>query len=200
MKPHLDFFLFYGSIYTYLAAMRIERLAALAGVDVCWRPFNLREILIEQNNIGFTKNPVRVKYSWRDVERRAVRHGLPFEARPPYPVDPDLLALRTGVVAQAEGWCADYTKTTFRAWFVEHRPPGIGGNVDHVSATMDKPAKAIIARAAEAETSRRLRQQTDIARNLGIFGSPTFAVGDEIFWGDDRLEEAIEYASQLDRR
>jgi 2-hydroxychromene-2-carboxylate isomerase len=200
MKPHLDFFLFYGSIYTYLAAMRIERLATSAGVEVCWRPFNLREILIEQNNVGFTKNPVRMEYSWADVERRAARHGLPFGARPPYPVDPDLLALRAGVVAQAEGWCADYTKATFRAWFVEHRAPGIAGNVDHVLTTMDKPAKAIIARAAEAETSRRLGRQTDIARNLGIFGSPTFAIRDEIFWGDDRLEEAIEYASRIDRR
>src|SRR5262245_31975792 len=109
MKPHLDFFLFYGSIYTYLAAMRIERVAASAGVDVRWRPFNLREILVEQNNVAFTQNAVRMNYCWRDVERRAARHGLPFVSRPPYPVDAELLALRVGVVAEAEGWCAEYT-------------------------------------------------------------------------------------------
>jgi 2-hydroxychromene-2-carboxylate isomerase len=200
MKPRLDFYLFYGSIYTYLAVMRIERLAVSAGVDVRWRPFNLREILVEQNNGGFAKNSVRMNYCWRDVERRAARHGVPFLTRPPYPADPDLFALRAGIVAQAEGWCEEYTKATYRAWFVDHRCPGVGGNVEHVLASIAKPAKAIIVPAAEAEVSQRLRQQTDLARKRGIFGSPTFAVDDEVFWGDDRLEEAIEHALRRDRR
>ncbi|MDE2229683.1 MAG: DsbA family protein [Alphaproteobacteria bacterium] len=117
MGRPLDFFFFYGSIHSYLSVMRIEPLAAKAGVAVRWRPFNLREILIEQNNTAFAKNPVRLAYNWRDIERRAARLGIPFKGRAPYPVEPDLLALRVGIAAAAEGWCADYTRATFRACF-----------------------------------------------------------------------------------
>src|SRR5215471_16880681 len=105
MPSSLDFYFFYGSIHSYLSVMRIEPLASAATVEVRWRPFNLREILIEQNNTGFTKNPVKMNYFWHDVERRARRHNIPFAGRAPYPADPDLLALRTGVVAAQEGWC-----------------------------------------------------------------------------------------------
>jgi 2-hydroxychromene-2-carboxylate isomerase len=91
MTAKLEFFVFYGSIHTYLSVMRIDSLAATAGVEVVWRPFNLREILIEQNNTSFVKNQIRLTYNWRDIERRAARLGVPFAGRPPYPVDPDLL-------------------------------------------------------------------------------------------------------------
>jgi hypothetical protein len=79
----LEFFFFYGSIHSYLSVMRIEAMAARAGVTVRWRPFNLREILIEQNNTGFTRNEVKMNYVWHDVERRAKRHGIPFAGRAP---------------------------------------------------------------------------------------------------------------------
>src|SRR5271169_3390519 len=120
MTRTLDFFFFYGSIHSYLSVMRIEGLAKSAGIAVRWRPFNLREILIEQNNTAFVRNQVRLDYNWRDIERRAKRIGVPFAGRPPYPVDPQLLALRVGVLAAAENWCAAYTQATFRAWFLEH--------------------------------------------------------------------------------
>jgi 2-hydroxychromene-2-carboxylate isomerase len=194
MKPALDFFFFYGSIYTYLAVMRIEELAASAGLTVRWRPFNLREILVEQNNTAFIRNPIRMNYSWRDVERRAARHGIEFRRQPPYPVDPDLLALRVGVVAAAEGWCADYTRATYRAWFLEHKAPGVGQNVEHVLTGLNKPVEAILTKAAAAETRERLAKETQAAREVGIFGSPNVVVGTELFWGDDRLEDAIDHA------
>jgi len=125
MANTIDFFFFYGSIHTYLSVMRIEKLAAAAGLEVRWRPFNLREILVEQNNTSFAKNQVRLNYNWRDIERRAKKLHVPFAGRPPYPVDPGLLALRVGVVAAEEGWCADYTKATFRAWFLENKASGL---------------------------------------------------------------------------
>ena len=71
MAGHLDFYFFYGSIHSYLSVMRIGALASAAGVEVRWQPFNLREILIEQNNTAFTKNDVKMNYFWHDVERRA---------------------------------------------------------------------------------------------------------------------------------
>jgi 2-hydroxychromene-2-carboxylate isomerase len=195
MTRTLDFFFFYGSIHSYLSVMRIEGLAKSAGIAVRWRPFNLREILIEQNNTAFVRNQVRLNYNWRDIERRAKRIGVPFAGRPPYPVDPQLLALRVGVLAAAENWCAAYTRATFRAWFLEHKASGLPENVESVLAGLGKPATEIVARAAKPEIEGRLHQETEAARQLGIFGAPTFACGQEIFWGDDRLEDAVAFAS-----
>src|SRR5262245_64537238 len=89
-----------GSIHSYLSVMRIGALASAAGVAVRWQPFNLREILIEQNNTAFTKDDVKMNYFWHDVERRARRHNIPFAGRAPYAADADLLALRVGLIAR----------------------------------------------------------------------------------------------------
>jgi 2-hydroxychromene-2-carboxylate isomerase len=175
--------------------MRIEGLAAPADIEVCWRPFNLRAILIEQNNTSFARNPLRLAYNWRDIERRAARLRIAFTGPAPYPADPDLLALRVGTVAAAEGWCAAYTKATFAAWFLDKRAAGLAENVTHVLGGLGRPAPDILARAAAPDIAERLATETEAARRLGIFGSPTFAVGTEIFWGDDRLEDAIAFAS-----
>src|SRR6266540_2294057 len=81
MAGNLDFYFFYGSIHSYLSVMRIGALASAAHVEVRWQPFNLREILIEQNNTAFTKNEVKMNYFWHDVERRARRYKIPFAGR-----------------------------------------------------------------------------------------------------------------------
>jgi 2-hydroxychromene-2-carboxylate isomerase len=157
---------------------------------------HLREILIEQNNTAFTKNEVKMNYFWHDVERRAHGHGIPFAGRAPYPADPDLLALRVGVIAAQEGWCGDYSRATFYDWFIGRRAPGVGNHIERVLTSLDKPAASIIARAKSADGDLLLQQATDAARKLGIFGAPTFAIGQEIFWGDDRLEDALDFASR----
>ncbi|HYG53652.1 MAG TPA: 2-hydroxychromene-2-carboxylate isomerase [Burkholderiales bacterium] len=178
----MDLFFFIGSLYSYLTVMRVGALARTAGVPVRWRPFNLRAIMVEQNNIP-RNNPVKMRYIWRDVERRARRHGLPFKPGLPYPVDSDGLANRVALVAAQEGWCEEYVTATYRAWFAEHVAPG----------SPAVPA-AIIARADSEAVRRQFEEETEAARRLGIFGAPTFVVGGEIFWGDDRLEDALENA------
>ena len=82
MSDEIDFFFFYGSTYTYLTVMRIERAAAEAGVEIRWRPFNVREIMLEQDNIPFRDKPVKMRYMWRDVERRARGYGIPLAGIP----------------------------------------------------------------------------------------------------------------------
>lgn len=198
MAAPFEFFFFYGSIHSYLSAMRIEATASQAGVSVRWRPFNLREILIEQNNTAFTRNEVKMNYLWHDVERRAARHGIPFAGRAPYPADPDLLALRVGLIAAQEGWCAHYSRATFQGWFIDRLAPGVGDHVERVLSSLGKSLDEcadIVARAKSAEGSHLMQEATDAARTLGIFGAPTFAAGTEIFWGDDRLEEALAFAT-----
>jgi 2-hydroxychromene-2-carboxylate isomerase len=193
-EPAIDFFLFYSSTYTYLAVERVERLASAAGVAVRWRPFDLRRIMTEMNNIPFRGKPVKTRYMWRDLERRAALHGVPFARPPVYPADPDLLATRVGLVAAEQGWCPEYSRATYGAWFLEDRGPGMGENTAAVVASLGRDPEEAIAAAGSERIGRRLAEETDAARSLGVFGSPTFAVGGEIFWGDDRLEEALDWA------
>jgi 2-hydroxychromene-2-carboxylate isomerase len=193
MAKTLDFFFFIGSTYTYLTVSRIGQVAAREGVTLRWRPFNVRAIMIEQNNRPFVGKPVKMSYMWRDIERRAGRHGIPFRSIPDYPIDPDGLANRIAVVASLDGWCPEYVKATYRGWFLENKAPGDPRHEAETLARLGKDASAVVARANSDEIRARLDAETDVARQAGIFGSPTFLCGREIFWGDDRLEDAIDW-------
>jgi 2-hydroxychromene-2-carboxylate isomerase len=190
----VDLFFFIGSLYSYFGVMRAEGEAARRGVSVRWRPFNLRAIMVEQDNIP-RKNPVKMRYLWRDVERRARRYGLPFKAALPYPVDPEGLANRVAALAAMEGWCASYAQATYRAWFGEHKAPGERAQLMALLRELGRDADAIVARAESPEIRQRFDAETDAARALGIFGAPSFVVAGELFWGDDRLEDALDWAS-----
>ena len=191
----MDFFFSYSSTYSYLSVMRADALAAKAGVTLRWRPFRLRTITQEQNNRPFIGKPVKLRYMWRDVERRANQHGIAFNGIPPYPVDAEALAHRVGVVAAAEGWCPEYSKAAYRGWFADHKDPGDVAQLHVVLAGLGMDPVSVISRANEPQVERQLVEETDAARALGIFGSPTFVVGEEIFWGDDRLETALQWCS-----
>lgn len=194
MAQMLDFFFFTGSTYTYLTVNRIEHVAEDAGVQVRWRPFSVRAIMREMGNIPFPEGSPKTRYMWRDIERRAARYGIPFASPPPYPVDPDQQALRVALAAADEGWCPAFLKESYRAWFLEKKAPGVGSNTVEVIKAVSRDPDEVIARADSPEMHEAVLRETQAARELGIFGSPTFAVGDEIFWGDDRLEDAIAFA------
>jgi len=195
MPKHMDFFLSLASTYTYLAVNRAEQLATQADVVLHWRPFSVRTLMIEQNNRPFAGKPVKLAYMWRDLERRAQRHGIAFASVPPYPVDADGLANRVACLAAAEGWCPEFAKASYRGWFLRHGDPGQVENLSRALRGTGREPDEIIARANSSEIHERLRAETDAARDLGIFGSPTFVCGTEVFWGDDRLEEAVEWCT-----
>jgi 2-hydroxychromene-2-carboxylate isomerase len=137
-----------------------------------------------------------MSYVWRDVERRARLHRLPFQAPPHWPTDPDQLANRVGIVASSQGWCREYTKASFRAWF-EGQPLGADESLRPILRELGKEPQSVIDLADSQEIRELYDRETDAARQLGVFGSPTFAVGREIFWGDDRLEEALAWAREV---
>lgn len=190
----MDFFFFIGSTYTYLSVNRVEAAAAARGIAVRWRPFDVRAIMIEQNNRPFVGKPVKLAYMWRDLERRARRHGLPFQSVPAYPVDPDGLAGLVATVAGREGWCSEFVRLTYRQWFLEDLPPGEPDHLRSALTELGRNPDELIARATSDENRALYASETDAARALGMFGSPTFVVGREIFWGDDRLEDALDWA------
>ena len=194
MTQALDFFFFIGSTYTYLSVSRVDAAAAKASVPVRWRPFSVRTIMREQNNSPFTGKPAKMSYMWRDVERRARHHSLEWRSIPPYPVDPDELANRVAALSAAEGWCPGYTRATYRSWFLEGKVPGEAANLRAVLSQLGRDPDSVIAKANSQEIRDRYAAETGAARDLGVFGSPTFACGNEIFWGDDRLEDALDWA------
>lgn len=193
MSNPIDFFFFIGSTYSYLSVMRAQGRAAQAGMTLRWRPFSVRTLMREQNNIPFANKPLKMKYMWRDIERRAARWGLPFNGIPPYPIDADERANHVATLAAREGWCPQFTQAAYRTWFLQQQDPGSPDAVRAILTALGRDADDCLARAAGEQTQREYQASTDHARQLGLFGSPTFVVGEEIFWGDDRLEDALEW-------
>ncbi len=191
MHPKIDFFYFIGSTYSYLSVTRAQALADHAGVDLVWYPFSVRTLMCEQNNIPFATKPAKMKYMWRDLERRAAKFGVPFDGVPPYPIDTSELANLVATLASREGWCKKFTQAAYRSWFLQKEDPGTPMNLRNILMALDRDADDCIARASDEGTKQEYGASTDRARQLGIFGSPTFVVGQEIFWGDDRLEDAL---------
>ncbi|MCE2658664.1 MAG: 2-hydroxychromene-2-carboxylate isomerase [Rubrivivax sp.] len=195
MTAHVDFFFNFGSTYSYLAVMRLEDAARQAAVTVNWRPFNVRKLFVEQTNIPFPKDKAaKVAYMWRDIERRAERFGLAWNGIPPYPVDRSGLANRLGVIAGQEGWAPEFTRAAYRAWFIDHQDFGQTDVAHALLTELGHDAAALIARANSDDAKAAFDAETDVARSLGIFGVPTFAVGNEIFWGHDRMDDALDWA------
>ncbi len=194
MKGQVDFFYFIGSVYAYLASMRISDLASQAGVSVNWRPFSVRDIMIEQDNLP-RNQPHKLAYIWRDSERRALKNGVPHAGKPPYPIDPDQLANRVATFAKTEGWCEDFSTSAFRSWFLDGVVVGAPGTLEPIIHSLGHDPDRVLARADDDDIRALYAAETDVARQAGGFGSPTFIVDGEVFWGDDRLEEAIAWAA-----
>ena len=191
--PTIDFWFSIGSTYSYLTIMRLGAVEAESGVAFRWRPFDVRSIMIEMNNRPFVDKPVKAAYMWRDVERRAALYGLNAKLPAPYPL-PDLeLANRIAVVGARDGWCADYTRATYRRWFQRGEPAGSSPNLEDSLTEIGRDPEAVIAQAKSPEIGEALESATGEAKALGVFGSPTFAIGAELFWGDDRLDDALSW-------
>jgi 2-hydroxychromene-2-carboxylate isomerase len=189
----LEMFFFLGSTYTYLSVNRAAQLAEAKGVKLLWRPFSVRTLMREQNNSPFAGKPIKMQYMWRDIARRADRFGIAFNGAAPYPIDAHEVANHVATLAAVEGWCDAFATAAYRVWFIEKRDPGEIENLRTVLASIGQDADRCIAAASTPAILQTYSQTTDRARALGIFGSPTFVVGEEIFWGDDRLEDAVEW-------
>jgi 2-hydroxychromene-2-carboxylate isomerase len=193
MKP-IEFWVSVGSTYSYLTVSRLPRIEAETGLTFTWRPFSVRAIMLAMDNVPFARKPVKARYMWRDIARRAAMYGLAPQLPAPYPLVEFDLANRVAIVACQEGWCRDYIRETYRRWFEHGEPAGAMPNLDASLAALGFDPEAVIDRANRPETEAAYLAATEEARARGVFGAPSFVVGDELFWGDDRLEDAISWA------
>ena len=187
----IDFWFSIGSTYTYLAVSRLPAIAKATGVRFNWRPFSVRAIMREQNNIPFAGKPVKSAYMWRDIERRAASYGLPIKVPAPYPIKEYELVHRVATLGLAEGWGISYLQSSYRRWFVDGQEPGLEPNLGASLSDVGQDTERVVARAGGDDVLETYEAATNQARSLGIFGSPTFVAKGELFWGDDRLEDAI---------
>jgi 2-hydroxychromene-2-carboxylate isomerase len=193
-NPPVDFWFTMGSTYSYLSVMRLADLQKSCGVSFRWRPFHLLIILKEMNHVPFADKPAKAAYMWRDIERRAAMYNLPARLPAPYPVQQSILANLIAMVGMREGWGPDFVRAAYRRWFQLGEETGSEPNVSKSLQDVGQDAARVLALANSEITKSALATETDLARQLGIFGSPTFCVGRELFWGDDRLEDAISWS------
>jgi 2-hydroxychromene-2-carboxylate isomerase len=189
----IEFWYEFASTYSYPAAMRVQGLADAAGVSVHWRPFLLGPIFGSQgwNDSPFNIYPVKGKYMWRDLERICARENLPLKLPPFRFPQNGLKAARVASVTGAR--IGDFTRAVYTANFAEQRDITEDGVLAEILAKLGLDAPAVVAAANTTENKAALKAQTEEAVARGIFGAPSFTVGDELFWGNDRLEEAISW-------
>lgn len=193
--PSIDFFFTMGSTYTYLAATRLPDIARTSGIAFRWRPFHLLTILNEMKHVPFADKPAKMNYMWRDIERRAAMHGIAIKVPAPYPAKQSGFANQVALLGMQEGWGEAFVREAYRQWFQLGHETGSEPNVSNGLRAIGQDPAPVLARAASDEVKQALAAETEHARALGIFGSPTFVVdGHELFWGDDRLEDAISWA------
>ncbi len=150
--------------------------------------------MVAQNNVPFKDKPVKAAYMWRDIERRARKYGLPVQVPAPYPLQGLELANRVALLGMEEGWGVHYTVETYRRWFQEGLPAGAEPNLSESIAAAGQDPERVLETAMADRTGAALARATSACEGLGVFGAPSFVVGGEVFWGDDRLDDAIAWA------
>lgn len=188
----VEFWFEFASTYSYPAAMRIETLATRAGVAIAWRPFLLGPIFQAQgwSDSPFNLYPAKGRYMWRDLERLCAKHALPF-ARPAIFPQRSILAARLALAAIDEPWLPALVRGVYVANFAEAADISAAGTLGRVLDGLGQAPAPWLERAQSQAVKDALRANTERAQALGIFGAPTFVARGEVFWGGDRLEDAL---------
>jgi 2-hydroxychromene-2-carboxylate isomerase len=196
MSGVLEFWYEFASTYSYPAAMRVEKLARAAGVTVHWRPFLLGPIFGSQGwtDSPFNLYPVKGRYMWRDLGRICAKENLALKLPPLRFPQNGLKAARLALVGEAEGWTPAFTRAVYTANFGEQKDISDDATLATILTSRGVDASRAMEAANTPENKARLKAQTDEAQARGLFGAPSFMAGDELFWGNDRLEDAIAWA------
>lgn len=199
----LEFWFDFASPYSYLAASRIEALIQRApggpAIHLLWKPLLLGPIFQRRPHhpSPFQEAaPAEQRYRRRDIERLCDLYGLPLTWPRAYPRG-SLLATRIALLAADEGWGGAFARAVFAANFAADRDIGSAEVIGDLLRQLGQEAETLLGRAAEPATKARLKAEIEQAMQKGIFGAPSFLVGEELFWGNDRLEQAIAWAAAL---
>lgn len=194
-EPTIEFWLDFGSNYSYISAMRVEALARAHHVLVQWRPFMLGPIF---KNLGweaapFVQQELKGAYVWKDMARQCEKYGIPW-SRPSIFPRPSVYPMRVAAAFANEPWVGEFCRRVMLLNFSEDRDISSNDVAVDVLNQIGLTGADIVQKAQSEEKKNRLREFTNRAQELNIFGAPMFFVNGEMFWGNDRLDDALAYA------
>jgi 2-hydroxychromene-2-carboxylate isomerase len=188
----IEFWFEFGSNYSYLSVMRIEAAAARHRVRVVWQPFLLGPIFksFGWDNSSFVLQKQKGAYMWRDMDRQCRKYNIPWSRPSAFP-RLGVLPLWVALIGADKPWMGDFCKQLMLQNFYNDRDINSKESVSEVLDQLDLPARKIIELAESEPMKQRLKEQTETEKSKESFGAPTFFVNGEMFWGNDRLDDAL---------
>jgi 2-hydroxychromene-2-carboxylate isomerase len=191
----IEFWFEFASTYSYPASEEIEAKARDARVEIVWRPFLLGPIFARQGwrDSPFNIYPAKGSYMWRDLERLCCEKGLPWRRPSEFPRN-GLLAARVATALEGSAEMSRFVKAVYRANFVHDLDISDPGVIAAQLETLGLDPEELLRRALSEANKGLLRARSEEAERRGIFGAPSFFVDAELFWGGDRLDQALALA------
>ena len=188
-RKRVEYFFDFGSPTSYLAWTQLPKIAAASGAEIVWRPMLLGGVFKATGNASPVSVPAKGRWMNEDIRRWAARYGVPFRHNPHFPIN--TLGLMRGAVGLQLRRSQDfgrYLEVVHRALWEGEKNLGDPAVLASVLADAGFDADAFAALVAEPEVKARLLATTEEAVARGVFGAPTFFVGDAMFFGQDRLD------------
>ena len=190
MPDPIEFYFDFSSPYGYLASERIDAIAARHGRDVTWRPYLMGVAMKTTGSTPLVDRPMMGAYSRHDMARSARRLGVPLTFPEPFPIATVAACRAVYWVERTDAAAAKaLAQALYRAYFVDGRNISEPDVVADVAGGTGADRDALLAGIQEPAIKDRLKEVTGAAIERGVFGSPFFMVGDEPFWGHDRMDE-----------
>jgi 2-hydroxychromene-2-carboxylate isomerase len=193
----IEFWFEFGSNYSYLSVMRIENAAREKAVPIIWKPFLLGPIFraMGMANSPFVLQKEKGTYVWRDMERQCRKYGLQWRQPSTFP-RLGVVPSRVALIGADQPWIGAFCRRVMELNFVLDQDINQADRLAPILKELGLSAGTILDQAQAEPMKQRLRDQTEQARYRELFGAPTFFVGTEMFWGNDRLDDALLFASE----
>ncbi|HQX59559.1 MAG: 2-hydroxychromene-2-carboxylate isomerase [Rhodoferax sp.] len=189
MQKSVDFLFDFGSPAAYLAWTQLGKLAADTGATVVPQPILLGGVFQATGNRAPITVPLKGSYLFKDLNRYARRYGVALVMNPHFPINTiTLMRIDVGMLEAGHAQLQVYRDAVFHAIWVAQRNMNDADTVAQVLAEAGLDAPALLAMAADPQVKESLKVRTQQAVERGAFGAPTFFVGEEMFWGQDRLD------------
>jgi 2-hydroxychromene-2-carboxylate isomerase len=189
MSKTVEYYFDFGSPAAYLASTQLPALSAETGATVLWRPMLLGGVFVATGNASPASVPAKGKYIFRDFARFAQRYAVPLVVNPFFPINTiALMRIAVGLQLREDPRLMEYCSAMFRAIWVDAQNMNDPATVASVLQADGFDAPALLALASEQAVKDQLKAETELAVSRGVFGAPTFFVGEQMFWGQDRLD------------
>ncbi|CAN5616049.1 MAG: 2-hydroxychromene-2-carboxylate isomerase [Actinomycetota bacterium] len=187
----VEFYYDLVSPFSYLAQTQIDRVRDETGAEISWRPMLLGAVHKLSGNSAPITVPAKGRYSFKDIHRWAAHYGASLQFPEAFPFK-TITTMRAAVFCEERGKLEEFTREAFKMYWEDgNSPDGLeadeSGHVSEVARRIGMEPEEVLEGASEQRVKDKLKNETERAVERGVFGAPAFFVGDEMFWGNDRL-------------